>query len=190
MKQDFLPRVKKLMLTFLALISMTFFQGCKFYYQVQTENRITKQDIRRYDSLNKYLIVHKADSAWHLCDPGYNKQMLFGTISSLTDDHHKYLTTSYDGETGNRYRKNAKKNESAVLSEVHLFLKDSFIPRFAVGDSVQIAFSAIHKAEIYEKDKSRTTVSWLLPGIGGALGILVITLVAVNSMNFSMNLGL
>jgi len=180
----------KAVLAFMVLIFISVFQACKFYYQVQTKNKVTKRDIRRYDSLNNYLIVHQSDSAWHVSDPGYNAKMIYGKLNSLPDDHLKYLTTSYDGETGNRYRSNGKKDESAVLTEVHLFLKDSLVPWFAAGDSFQIAFFAIHRAEIYSKDKSRTTVSWLLPGIGGALGILVITLVAINSMSFSINMGL
>jgi hypothetical protein len=188
---QFLLSPGRLIAIFLLLLSMTLFQGCKFYYKVQTINKVTMQKIKKYDSLNKYLILHQADSAWHLSDPGYNDNMVYGKLCNLPDDHLKYLTTSSDPEEGNRYKKNKKNDESAVLTEVHLYLKlkDTLVPKFAAGDSVRITYSAIQKADEYNKNKARTLASWLMPGIGVPLligGIVAILyVVAINNINIS-----
>ena len=183
---QFILRPGRLIVIFLLLLSLTLFQGCKSYYKVQTINKVTKQKIKKYDSLNKYLILHQADSAWHLADPGYNDNIIYGKLCNLSDDHLKYLTTSSDPEEGNRYKKNKKIDESAVLTEVHLYLnqKDTLVPKFAAGDSVRIAYSAIQKADEYNKNKGRTLASWLVPGIGVPLLIGgIVAILAVTTMN-------
>jgi len=163
MKNYFLTRTRKVVFTFLVLIFLGFLQGCMFYYKVQTVNKVTPQEIKKYDSLNKYLILHQGDSAWHLYKPGITNNMLSGELFVLPDYRLKFQTT--DPKGGNRYKNTRGNDESCVLDEVHLYVYDSLVTKLHSGENIQIAFSAIKKAEVYKKAKGRTTVSWLVPAI-------------------------
>jgi hypothetical protein len=130
--------------------------------------------------MNKYLIVHFGDSAWHLSRIDMVESSLSGKISTLPDNHLKYKTTQAD--SSNRYIK--KLNESCVLEEVHLYVKDSLFSDLNSNDSIKISISAIIKAEVYKKAKGRTIVSWLVPGLGiPILAVGIIALIAGLSMS-------
>jgi hypothetical protein len=169
----------RFILSFVALLFLGSMQGCMFYYKVQTVQNITPGDIRGYDSLNKYLIYHQGDSAWHLSGAGISGDNLCGSLSVLPENRWKFKTTKVDG--GNRYIKNKEPNESYVLEEVHLYLQDTVFLKNQVGDSLKIAITDIGRAEIYKKAKGRTNASWLIPGLGLPLlaaGIVTIIIAA------------
>jgi len=167
--------MKKLVLT---IILLSFLQGCMYYYKVQTVKPVQFNDIKLYDSLNKYLILHYGDSAWHIYGLEFTANALSGKISDLPENHLKFKTTKTD--RGNRYHKDFDSNESNVLEEVHLYLQDSLFSEINVNDSIKIDFSTISKAEVYKKAKGRTLSSWLVPIFGVpiiATGILTIIVV-------------
>lgn len=155
--------ITKYSLLVCVLFFLIMFQGCKYYYKVQTVSKVTPQEIATYDSLNKYIILHKQSAAWHLSHINVSNANLSGNLSVLPSNHLKYKTTKKN--RGSRYKHNPRKSESSVLQEVHLYLQDSFIPEFNSGDHIKIAFPDIQKAEIYKKDKGKTTTSWLLPPV-------------------------
>jgi hypothetical protein len=155
------------------ILVLSLIQGCMFYYKVQTIRPAYINDIRHYDSLNKYFILHVKDSAWHLTELKLTSNDLSGLISALPDNRLKYKMTKTKG--GNRYKQN---RESCVLEEVHIYLQDSLFTGIKAGDNIRITFSTISKLEVYNKAKGRTLVSWLTPAIVGTAiggGILVIT---------------
>ncbi len=175
-----------------ALIFLGLLQGCKYYYKVQTVKSVTPQEVKQYGSLNKYIIIHQRDKAWHFSKPLISDSTLYGELSVLPENRYKFLTTKPKG--GNRYIKNRHPNESYVLEEVHLYVSDSVIPKAYDSGYVKIAFSKIQNAEVYVKAKGRTTASWLIPAIGvpvlvgGVVGIIAGTsknLLGLHSMNLT-----
>jgi len=163
-------------------------QGCKFYYKVQTEPRIAQTDISRFESLDKYMILHRGDNAWHMKDVAVAAGFLSGTLADLPADHLLYLKTN--PEKGNRYKKIGKYDETCVLQEVHLYVGEASMPALKNGDRVKVAVDSIRKAEIYQMDKCKTNMSWLIPGIGvpvllGA-GIVGIVVGSESGMNLSL----
>lgn len=162
----------------IVLLLLGSLQGCMFYYKVQAVSKVTPQEVKKYDSLNKYIIMHQRDKAWHLSQPLISDNTLYGKLSVLPENHYKFLTTKPTG--GNRYIKNKQPNESHVIEEVHLYVLDSVVPEKYDSGSIKVAFSKIQNAEVYVEAKGRTNASWLVPAIGGpALFVGIIAIVAV-----------
>ena len=155
------------------MILLIAFQGCMYYYKVQTVKPVDANSIKKYDSLNKYLLIHQGDSAWHLSKPTITNNSLLGELSVLPDNRLIYKTT--DPNRKPRYK---RENRLNVLDQVHLYLHDTLYPKLYVGDNVKIALSAIQKAEIYKKAKGKTTWSWLLVPLGIPSTIICILLIA------------
>jgi hypothetical protein len=151
----------------IALLLLGSLQGCMFYYKVQAVSKVTPQEVKKYDSLNKYIILHQRDKAWHLSQPLISDNTLYGELSVLPENRYKFLTTKPTG--GNRYIRNKQPSESYVLEEVHLYISDSVIPEKYDSGNINIAFAKIQNAEVYVKAKGRTNASWLVPAIGGSV---------------------
>jgi hypothetical protein len=153
-----------------------------FYYKVQTMKPVNLDNIKQYDSLNKYFILHVNDSAWHLTELDITSHDFSGIITVLPDNRFKYKSTKTN--CGNRYKKN---NESYVLEEVHIYLQDSLFTGIKAGDKIKIAVSTISKVEVYKKAAGRTVVSWVIPVIVptvivGGVAIFVVVLFALESI--------
>ena len=173
--------MKKMTAGSIILLFLVFFQGCKYYYRVQTIDKVSAQNIKTCDSLNKFMILHQEKSAWQLSGYTVNDKMLSGNLSVLPGNCQQYKTTKSKG--GNRYRKD---DRIVVLNQVHLYLNDTMVPKFTTGDEVKIDFSAIHKAEIYVKAKGRPGAEFCAPYHGmtvksfNRLGLLGSTLLAAS----------
>jgi hypothetical protein len=156
------------MITFLlALILLSPMHSCRYYYEVQNSNKVTQEGMKVYRALDKYLILHQGDSAWHINTEGLADNSFSGTLSALPANRYKFLTTKPVG--GTRYRNTKKHEESYVLDEVHLYMQDSHVPNSHPVDNMPIAYSSIQKVEVYVKDKGKTRASWMIPSIVGAV---------------------
>ena len=160
MKTNRLVRPDQIVSVFLMLMLLVFIQGCR-YYKVQTLKTVTPKDMKKFDSLHKYIIVHQGASAWHLTNLGYNNEQVSGHLAMLPEEHLKYQTT--DTKSSNKYEKSDMHNGANVLSEVHLYIGNITVPVFAEGDSVQIAYSSFARGEVYRKDNSTTAVAVAVP---------------------------
>jgi hypothetical protein len=179
MKTHLLKFTRKFFSVFLAVIFLILIQGCMYYYKVQTANKVNSNGFKVYTALDKYIILHQGDSAWHLSGIGFTDNVITGNLSVLPADRYKFRTTKPKG--GTRYKDTKKNNEYIVLDEVHLYMKDSLVPMLHPGNSILISCSSVKSAEIYIKDQRKTRDSWLLPAIGGSLlgfgvlGVIVIS---------------
>jgi hypothetical protein len=183
MKRYLPNNINKVVSIIIAMIVLGALQGCMFYYKVQTVKPVTSKEIRQYDSIGKYLIIHHEDSAWYLNNHGY-MGMLSGELSVLPENHYKFQETN-PGKV-NRYRNTLGNDESCVLQEVHIYLWDSLVPKLHTGESIRVPYTAIARAEIYKKAKGRTTASWVVPAVGGpvlAAGVLVGIIAIAESMD-------
>ena len=185
-KQKIHPGITKLASFAIILMLLGPLQGCMFYYKVQTEPLVRQQEIKKYDSLDKYMILHQRDRAWHLSQPLISGNMVTSKLSELPSYRYKFQITKPKG--GNRYLKKKRCNESYVLDEVHLYLSEDVVPERTDSGSVMISFSQIQTAELYVKAKGRTTTSWLIPAIvgpvlvGGVVGSVAVV-VSLGNMN-------
>ena len=186
------PKIRQALSIAVAMVLLASLQGCKYYYKVQTVKTVTPQEVKQYSSLNRYIIIHQRDKAWHFTCPLISDSTLYGKLLVLPENRYKFLTTKPTG--GNRYIKNRNPNETYVLEEVHLFVADSVIPEQCDSGNIKIAFSKIQNAEVYIKAKGRTTASWLVPAIGvpvlvcGVVGIIAGTsknLLGIHSLNLT-----
>ena len=133
-------------------------QGCHFYYKVQTVKPVVADSFKQYDSLNKYLILHQRDSTWHLSNCEITGDILTGKLEALPYYRLDYLTT--DPCKYNRYK---YENRINVLNQVHFYIQDSTLPEFHTGNDIRIPLSSLQKAEVYQKAKGKTAVSWIWP---------------------------
>ncbi len=159
-------KIQPVSIAFALLLSCSL-QSCMYYYKVQTVSKVTPQEVKKYDSLKKYIIVHQKDKAWHLSQALISENTLYGKLYVLPENRYKFLTTK--PTRGNRYIKKKEPNELYVLEEVHLYVSDSVIQEQFDTGAIKIAFPKIQHAEVYVKAKGRTNTSWLVPGIGGPL---------------------
>ena len=163
----------------LALLLMYPFQSCNYYYKVQTISKVTPHEIHKYDSLNKYFIIHQGDSAWHLDRLAVRDTSVSGEAGVLPDYRYMFLRTNPDG--GNRYKNTKNHYQGYVLEEVHLYLQDKLTAGLRAGDNITLDYSAFRKAEVYVQAKGRTTASWVIPAVapivivGGIIAIAALT---------------
>jgi hypothetical protein len=171
---------------FLSIAVMFSFMGCKSFYKVQTENPVSINTFEKFDSQNKYLIVHAGKFAWHLTDLKISKEAFSGMLSDLPANRYMYITTKSKG--GSRYKNTKKNDQSYVLEEVHLYLNATQFPELKSGNNIQISYAEIINAEVYTKDKGKTAASWLIPGIGIPVVVIVVaSLLISSSLNYSLS---
>ena len=152
----------------LILLFIGFLSGC-FYYKVTEHDRLTPQSLDELNAKNKYFILHQGEFAWQLSDLRIEKDVLTGISTPLPDDKITQLTSV--NPKVKRYYKNKKKNNSAIVNDVHLYVNDT--PFFA--DTAKIPLENITKMEIFDKNKGATTASWVAGTIGitAALAVMI-----------------
>jgi len=168
--------------------------SCMYYFKTRKVEVTDRESSQRVRQGGKYIIVHQGDSALNLTSCIEDDSSLYGTLNPVSEDHMKYLTTSPNPPKGNRYRKNAGHNESALLDEIHIYLKPGTLTDFSCWKSVSIPYTSIVNVELYVKDRARTNLSWLVPGIGGGLiggSIVIVTAVGLYQLShMHLNIGL
>ena len=158
------------------LVSFILVTGCHRYYKSITRN-ITDHPDQSLDSLkkdNRYFVLRTPDKAWHIWNIvlSEDRKTIKGMLEPVPVVHQVHL----DKGKGKR-----KYKEEYVLSEVHLYIdNDSLLKE---GDFT-LALNRIQKVEVIEKDKKRTTNSYVIGAVGytvGAFAVAVIIIAATKS---------
>ncbi len=158
------------------LVSFILVTGCHRYYKSITRN-ITDHPDQSLDSLkkdNRYFVLRNPDKAWHIWNIvlSEDRKTIKGMLEPVPVVHQVHL----DKGKGKR-----KYKEEYVLSEVHLYIdNDSLLKE---GDFT-LALNRIQKVEVIEKDKKRTTNSYVIGAVGytvGAFAVAVIIIAATKS---------
>ena len=176
-------------LTILLTIALQFLLiGCSNYYKavsIPLKNNVQKA--AKLDSLkqaNRTFILRNGSKAFYVSSPvpdaAQNKMGC--TLDTLFNFNKLHLTKGRGRKM--RYKKN-NPTDFSVLNEVHIYIGPD--DKIALGKN-NIALDKIQKIEVIEKDKRRTTGSYLLGGIGIAAGIIVIA-AAIFASTFSFSLG-
>lgn len=104
-----------------------------------------------------------------------DKKTLVCLLNQLPEEHKHHVRTG-----GFRYKKN--KPEAAVLNEVHMYSRSK--QRIDTKGNYKLQLDHIEKIEVIEKNRFKTTVSYVLGVVGttyGALNVAAIIALASNS---------
>ncbi|MEO7312778.1 MAG: hypothetical protein ABIX01_20510 [Chitinophagaceae bacterium] len=148
--------------------------SCKNFYKATGTPDATlsgkTKAIDRLNMLHRYLIIRNGNNALHIADPvvDSHQNTLTGTLEALPAEHRLHLVNGRKGKM--RYREFAKM-DIRVLEEVHLYVPGD--TDAGIGPYT-ISMDKIAKIEVVEKDRARTTSSWLLGGLGYSLACFAI----------------
>jgi len=96
------------------------------------------------------------------------------TLDTLEQKHMLHLA---NGRRGRMQYKKSNVNEFNVLSEVHFFIDADSTT--VVGEKYSFSVNRIRKMEIIEKNKSKTTVSYVTGGVAYTLSAFVIPVIII-----------
>ncbi len=173
-------RIKSGLSVLLAIAFLNLTTGCS-YYRVKKmppqDYKETAQQIKAFNEADKYIILHKNHASLHFSNPIVNEDNLelSGTITLLADGH----TAERIVESGKSYR--YKRNETAPLNEVHIFLKEG--ESLSLGNAV-IPINDIQQIGIVNNDGGMTFVNAALGTIGAFAVIMVIVALVKSSCPF------
>ena len=128
----------------------------------------TSGSISELQKQNRYFILRSGPKSFYMTGIAMNavKTSITATLDSLPPDHKLYLTYGRKGKM--LYHKD---KDMAVLTEVHLFIaKDSTLQ----NGNYSVLLNKIQKIEVIEKDKGRTTGSYIVGAIGYTIGALAV----------------
>ena len=159
--------------------------GCQHFYKTQSfqNTKATNldtagiaQNIDAAQYQNRYFILRTGSEAYYMRNVMVSEDRKFITcqLDTLQSIHTFHLTKGRGGNM--RYKVNHP--ERAVLNEVHLYIPtDTAAKAFS---SYSLPLNTVQKVEVIEKDKGKTTLSYVLGGLGIAAGTLtVISLIAI-----------
>lgn len=156
----------------IALIFATALPSCHNFYKATTpvyKNEVEKAS--RVDSLSqkttRYFILRNGSEAFHMKYPklSADQKTLECTLDTISLYHQLHLSNGRGGKM--KY----KSAELAVLNEVHFYITNDNTT--AYGKYI-MDLSKVQKIEILEKDKKRTTDSYVLGAIGYTLGTMLV----------------
>ncbi|HEY4323144.1 MAG TPA: hypothetical protein VGN20_04140 [Mucilaginibacter sp.] len=152
------------------IILLIFTQSCCSYYKVAKapDVAVTPAEIVQANP-QRYFILRAGTSAYCMNNVvlSQDKKTLTCTLDSLPDEHKLHLKNGINGKM--RYKRT--RAEAPILNEVHLFVTPD--PFAVAGARYTLVLEKVQKVEFLEKDKGRTTKSYILGGV------VVTTLVAV-----------
>jgi hypothetical protein len=158
---------------FIPLFLLAMGAGCHNYYMATTK----KKDPAVIDSLNtakRDFILRNGNKAYYMKMGAMSEdhKTVQVTLDSLSFIHQVYVN---NGPKQNlKYKKST---QEGVLNEVHFYIPyDSTIQ---VPSSYTLALDKVQKIEVIEKDKKRTTNSWVIGTIGYTLGAMAVAIIII-----------
>jgi hypothetical protein len=156
-------------LTWIILFSFLIAMNGCYYFKVIRSSEPPTTAINAFQEEHKSIYIHLEDQLWHFSDIKINDENISGTITNLSPDETVWKVKP---EGANRYRKNGKINESEVLNEVHIFVRE-----IIKNDNLHITFplTAVDRIEVYDKATGATVASWTFSVIGISAAAAAIT---------------
>jgi hypothetical protein len=90
-----------------------------------------------------------------------DRKTLDATLDTISPGHRLHLSNGHNGKM--RYKKSYS-HHITVLSEVHLYTAGD--NKAAIGSRYTLPLDQVQKIEVIEKDKKRTTSSYVIGAIG------------------------
>lgn len=158
-------------LCILAILNLS----CSNYFKPVTANTGSPAETGKAITAagNKYFILRQGANNYALKNITVDNinMTLNATLEPVDNLHLVYVETKHEGY---RYK---KEKESDVLNEVHIYSKNTTPPD--IGKTFSLPLDQIEKIEVIEHDKSRTTSSYVLGGVGIGLGVVAVAAVIV-----------
>jgi hypothetical protein len=168
---------KKIGNYFLAFALMFSIAGCHNYYMA---SKITVADhpSKTIDSLqkqNRYFILRNGNKAYYMNDISMSddKKTITCTLDSLPDNHKLYLTK---GRKGRMQYKRGQPTDIGVLNEVHFYINAAESTAFG---NYTLPLDKVEKIEVIEKDRGRTTGSFIIGALGYTVGAVLVAAIIV-----------
>jgi hypothetical protein len=151
--------------------------GCNNYYKaMSTDKNTVVENLHTPKYQYRYFILRNGGNAYDMSNlvVSEDKKTMYCHLEPLPDNHVLHLVNGHGGHE--RYKSN--KVESGVLNEVHLYIPTDSAAK--PGHDYTLALDKVQKVEVIEKNKGKTTASYILGGVGIALGTFVIvSLIAI-----------
>ena len=162
--------IKKLFSYFFITLLLLHTIGCN-YYQVNRTDSQGLVNLFKMDELQKRYIIHQGDAVYTIQDISADSTKISGTLTATDEDDFYYKKDE------NKKKKYKKSKEGNILYEVHIYLNpDSEL--IAAGYQ-EIPLNQLNEIHIIDKDKGRTTTSYVLGTLGVIVGVVVIVGVIV-----------
>jgi hypothetical protein len=173
MKYNKTLRIITCLAVFILLLSG---QSCMNYYKISKtpKNTATPDNIVQANP-QRYFILRSGSNAYYMNNIvlSSDRKSLTCTLENLPPEHQLHLRSGRAGHM--RYKK--YKPEAVVLNEVHLYIQQDNTT--GAGNSYTLFLDKVQKIEVLEKDKGRTTTSYILGGLGYTVGALVVATVII-----------
>ena len=161
-KQIIQPNDLNYLLNYVVLVLLFLSQSSCFQHFYQT-NTIEKTDttvIKKFDTENKYIIVHTPTEVFALKNIKVDGERISGEWEAINKTHARYLNPA--SRTANRF---PKKYAEIIFSEVHLYTWDSVVEK----GHINLAMNQVYQVDAYGPDKKADKNSKTLSIIGLSL---------------------
>lgn len=156
-------------------------QACQNFYKVSEKSNLSVvTDTTSLENMNRYFILRSGLNAYYMNNIILSKdrKSLTCLLEVLPEAHRLHLRHG----RGGKMRFKAEQPEAAVTNEVHLYTQaDS---NAVAGKNYFLSLNKVTKIEVLEKDKGRTTRSYILGGLaitGGVLFVAGVIIAATKS---------
>lgn len=163
---------------FAAFFIITILSCCHNYYKAATINPANAAEastnINKLQQQNRFFVLRSGTRAYYMkgISLSADQRTLTTVLDTLPPEHRLHLKNGLKGRM--QYKKTT--TDAAVLTEVHLFIpKDSSVQ----PGNYLLSLEQIQKIEVAEKDKQRTTGSYVIGAVGFTLGAFVVAAIII-----------
>jgi len=155
------------------MFAAALFSCHNFYKATNPTYKNEAQKTHKIDSLSqagRYFILRSGSDAYYMHNPvlSADRQTLECTLDTLSSYDRLHLVRGRGGKL--KYRKNVPA-DNFVLNEVHFYIKAD---NTATTGKYMLDLNKVQKIEVIEKDRKRTTDSYILGALGYTLGALLV----------------
>ncbi len=155
-----MEKFKKMLPFFLAVIMLqVLFSQCHNFYKAVPAQTSAVDSLK---AKGRYFVLRNGNSAYAMTNVtlSADKKTLTCNLEALPADHQLHLIKGRRGKM--QYKRNEPDNFS-VLNEVHFYIQHD---NSAATGEYTLALNKVEKIEIIEKDKGRTTGSYIIGAVG------------------------
>ena len=172
-----LKQFKNVVTAFFIITTLSY---CHNFYKATTINPSggsqTSKDLNQLKQQNRYFILRSGKKAYYMNNLSLSADQttVTATLDSLPAPHKLHLKNGIKGKQ--RYIRLQKD----ILNEVHIYIPADSIQR----GTYTLRLNKVQKIEVIEKDKGRTTTSYVVGAIGytvGAFAVVAIIIAATKS---------
>jgi len=170
---------------FAGLFLLTIATGCHTYYKAIGVTPPSRQQAAHHvDSLNlqnRYFVLRNGSDAYYMKNMTLSddQKSLECVLDTLPPEHKLHLV---NGRKGKQQYRRYSPEDLFVLSEVHIYIvKDNK----AHAGRYMLPLEQVQKIEVIQKDRKRTTNSYVIGAIGYTLGAAIVVAVIIAALKSS-----